>query len=675
MEINKRDPEGNIKTWSLVYANPLALASWDRKNLTEVKDKSTDEIFGDGATEHYLSIITELFEKNETKVFFDYFPHLDKHFRFTSFPYTDFFITTGEDVTDLIKQRDAIQEQYDDLTTTNQALEISNFRINLAADSARIGFWDLNLDTNELVWDAQMYQMYGITETTFGGAYDAWSSCLYPDDKEQAERAFNTAIEGSGRLHTEFRILHPDGSLRWVQADARLHADPFDGCRHIVGVNRDITSMVLAKEALNNERKRFEQLYNSSDVAIFDKDFSAVLTLFQALRDDDVTDFKTFFHDNPSVIDEMLEKVIVNQINAATLELFEAKNAQELRESTVANFGGNDADILVPMLFAIWEQLKIFKADTTIVTVKGNTKDVHISMPIPDTPQGFSHIPVSYFDITERIQSQQKLQYQASHDILTGLINRHEFETRAKMLLKNAKQTKQRHTFCFLDLDQFKLVNDTCGHPAGDELLRQLSQVIKMSVRKHDVVARLGGDEFGLLMEGYALKHSIRVIEEVLIAISEFQFVWENKIHRISASVGVVEITELVSNFDELLKESDVACYLAKENGRNRYHISEPEDSVLARRHKEMQWVCIIHDALENDKFELFAQPIVDFKTNKSTRYELLIRMFDEQNNLIGPDSFLPSAERYGLMEKIDTWVIKRGLQIINERAGFLKPN
>jgi diguanylate cyclase (GGDEF)-like protein/PAS domain S-box-containing protein len=276
-------------------------------------------------------------------------------------------------------------------------------------------------------------------------------------------------------------------------------------------------------------------------------------------------------------------------------------------------------------------------------------------------------------DVTLEHELSEQLSYQANHDTLTGLVNRREFERRADRLLATVHQNKDNHALCFMDLDQFKVVNDTCGHAAGDELLRQLSSVLEEIVRHRDTLARLGGDEFGILMEHCSIDAAHRVATSLQKAIQGYQFSWEGRSFKIGVSIGLVPITETTPNLTELLKNADGACYMAKDQGRNRIHVYHPEDSEMAQRHGEMQWVTRLNQALEDDRFCLYAQAIVPLDSSTDKHYELLLRMVDEKGKIIPPGAFLPAAEGYNLISKIDRWVIENAFGLLKDNPAFLK--
>ncbi|MCW8932730.1 MAG: EAL domain-containing protein [Gammaproteobacteria bacterium] len=265
-------------------------------------------------------------------------------------------------------------------------------------------------------------------------------------------------------------------------------------------------------------------------------------------------------------------------------------------------------------------------------------------------------------DISEQHKMMEKIHHYATYDQLTGLVNRREFEIRLNNALQSAIKEHKRHVLCYMDLDQFKIVNDTCGHAAGDELLRQLSSVLTNHVRERDTLSRIGGDEFGLLLENCSLNDATNIAELIRQDIEDFRFSWSKKSFKLGVSLGLVMINDKSTTINALLSAADQACYMAKEQGRNQVKIYTESDKKLTLRSNEMHWVSRLHEALMHDHFELFYQPIISVQnTNykKQEYYELLIRLHDSENKIMPPGSFLPAAERYGLMTAIDQWVIK----------------
>jgi len=278
-------------------------------------------------------------------------------------------------------------------------------------------------------------------------------------------------------------------------------------------------------------------------------------------------------------------------------------------------------------------------------------------------------------DITDVHDLSEELSYQASHDVLTDLANRREFELRLRRVLSTAQSDNSEHALCYLDLDQFKVINDTSGHVAGDELLRQLGRILRTHVRKRDTLARLGGDEFGVLMEHCTLEHAGRGAEALRKAVGLFRFTWDGREFQVTTSVGVVPISEHSESAASILSAADSACYAAKEDGGDRVHTFREGDADLERRHGEMQWVPRINRALEEDRFELFAQPIVPVNSEKKEgdHYEILLRMRDENGQLVAPGRFLPAAERFNLSTRIDRWVIDAAFRWLSEHPEKLR--
>lgn len=281
--------------------------------------------------------------------------------------------------------------------------------------------------------------------------------------------------------------------------------------------------------------------------------------------------------------------------------------------------------------------------------------------PIRDE-HGKTHGAIVVFrDVSEIHMLASQLSYQASHDALTGLVNRREFEVRLQNVLDSARSEYKTHVLCYLDLDQFKIINDTCGHAAGDELLIQVSNTLKNVVRNSDTLARLGGDEFGAILEGCSLEMAKVIAEKMREQVSSLRFSWANKQFEIGVSIGIVPITPTSGNLADLFSAADSACYEAKEQGRNRVHVFDANDVNIQRRQGEMHLVHRITEALEKGRFILYCQPIVAIAEPGQVHwYEILVRMEGEHGNLILPNAFIPAAERYNLMPQIDKYVIQQ---------------
>jgi diguanylate cyclase (GGDEF)-like protein/PAS domain S-box-containing protein len=263
-------------------------------------------------------------------------------------------------------------------------------------------------------------------------------------------------------------------------------------------------------------------------------------------------------------------------------------------------------------------------------------------------------------DVTQLRGMEREMIYLARHDPLTGLINRREFEKRLQHCLDTAYEDGREHALFYLDLDEFKVVNDTSGHLAGDELLKQITTLLRSLVRKTDTLARLGGDEFGVLMEDASLDHARELGDRLRSSVRQYRFGWQEQIFEIGVSIGLVPITADSGDMARVLSAADAACYVAKETGRNRMHEYQPDDSALAERYGEMQWIYKIHKAFAEHRFCLYRQSIHELHGDGSEPplCEVFIRMIEEDGRLATPAAFIPAAERYHLIASIDRWVI-----------------
>lgn len=290
--------------------------------------------------------------------------------------------------------------------------------------------------------------------------------------------------------------------------------------------------------------------------------------------------------------------------------------------------------------------------------------------PIRDASGVICGTVLVFRDVTRIRRLEREMSYLARHDGLTGLINRREFEELMDTSVASACGEGRRHALLYLDLDEFKLVNDTAGHLAGDELLRQLATLLRARIRPNDVLARLGGDEFGILLEDADRDRARRIAEEVCVAVRSFRFAWQERTFQVGISIGLVPITADMSDRVQLLAAADAACYVAKEAGRSRVHEYQEDDAALVERYGAMQWVHRIQNALDEDRFFLIRQEIRPLRRREGEpeMSEIFIRMRDEQGHVALPGSFIPAAERYRLISRIDRWVVENAFRKLVEK-------
>lgn len=317
------------------------------------------------------------------------------------------------------------------------------------------------------------------------------------------------------------------------------------------------------------------------------------------------------------------------------------------------------AAVIDPIAKVLTENQSISLADQTILIARDGTEyaiDNSVS-PIRASNGKIIGLVLVFNDCTASRQFTRQLSWQATHDALTELFNRQEFERRLQSAIFQAKQHHNCHAVCYLDLDQFKIINDTCGHVAGDELLRQIATTLSKCVRVSDTLARLGGDEFGLLLYQCSLHQAEATAISIKQIIQNFRFVWQGKSFRIGVSIGVAKIDEHTSDLTSILSAADAACYAAKESGRNCVRVYQVSDRELTKQREERQWISRLKQALSEDRFSLYYQKIVPVNDPSAREhYEILLRLEDRQET-VSPMSFIPAAERYGLMSTIDCWV------------------
>jgi diguanylate cyclase (GGDEF)-like protein/PAS domain S-box-containing protein len=330
---------------------------------------------------------------------------------------------------------------------------------------------------------------------------------------------------------------------------------------------------------------------------------------------------------------------ILRLVNEMTMKSVENPVHRALAEGNVISFGGN---------------VQLLHKDGRAISIEDS------AAPIRDRGGSIIGGVLVFHDVSAARTLAQRLSWQATHDALTGLVNRREFEGRIEAALASARNSDKHHVVCYMDLDQFKVVNDTCGHAAGDELLKQLALLLQSKVRESDTLARLGGDEFGLLLDGCPLDRAQLIAADLLATVRDFRFNWEGKVFSVGLSAGLATIVADSKNGAEALSFADTACYWAKEQGRNRVCVYRVGDTDMADRRREMGWVARINKAMEENRFTLYYQSYLELNIGSGSRkhIEVLLRMIDEEGNLVLPGSFLPAAERYNLMPMIDRWVV-----------------
>lgn len=467
-------------------------------------------------------------------------------------------------------------------------------------------------------------------------------------DPAQIDKIRNALLQREP-LRVEVINYRKDGSEYWVELNTVPVNDEQGNFSHWVSVQRDITDRKRMEQALFQEKELAQVTLQSIGDAVITTDATGKIEYLNPVAEK-ITGWST----NEArclPINEVFK--IVNEI---TREPVENTAKQALQTGKIVDLVNH----------------------CVLIARNGNEFAIdHSAAPIHASDGTIIGAVLVFRDSTQTRALARQLSWQASHDALTGLVNRREFENCLQEAVNTAKINNQNHVLCYLDLDRFKIVNDTCGHFAGDELLRQIAELFKNRVRKTDTLARVGGDEFALLLYQCNLDKGMQIANNILQSIQSFRFAWQDKTFSIGVSIGIVPITSDTENSSSILSAADAACYAAKDNGRNRVYVSLPKNREFDRVKGEMQWAVKINEALELEKFRLYYQPIIPLNnTSISLKkyYEVLLRLEDEPGQIISPMAFIPAAERYHLMHNIDRWVIAslfamRYEELINKNA------
>jgi diguanylate cyclase (GGDEF)-like protein/PAS domain S-box-containing protein len=494
------------------------------------------------------------------------------------------------------------------------------------------GLWDFSFDTNRLYVSERWKAMMGYLHLGPDDIVD-WRGMVHPDDLSRVQDAMFKHVSGAVPLFESMhRMRHCSGEYRWVISRAKGRIDKSGRLQRLIGVELDITERKVYEEALFREKE------------------SAQITL-QSIGDGVIST------DADSIIDYI--NPVAENLTGWRLEDAMGRNVDEVFRA----FHEETCEPLENPLTGSIRRVRPIKSVRPMLMIRRDGNELYVestAAPIRDGHGKVSGAVLVFHDVSESRELNRKLSYHASHDPLTGLVNRREFESRIERCVKSARAQEGSYALCHLDLDQFKMINDSCGHAAGDALLGNIGALLKSKIRWRDTLSRIGGDEFGLLLEGCTLEDALRTAEVLREAVKGFRYEWEERVFKLSASVGVVPITADNEDVASILSAAEGACAAAKEQGRNRVHSFAENDIELMRRRRETQWAARITAALDEGRFELYRMPIMPLQTKEDgEHYEILLRMRDEAGKIVSPDHFIGAAERYNITPAIDRWVIE----------------
>jgi len=521
-------------------------------------------------------------------------------------------------------------------------LDEMNERNELVAATANDGIWDFDGESKRINLSRRWRTMLGYGIDDEDVLLD-WYHLVHPTDMARVQSKMREHLEGKSQFfESVHRMKHQNGDWRWMSSRAKAILDENGRLLRLLGVEVDITERKLYEEALFREKESAQITLQSIGDGVITTDSKCHVEYINPVAED-LTGWKV---DDASgrPIDE-----IFRGFHEETCEPLENPLSVSIRRD------------------------RAIKSIRPTLLIRRDGNELYIestASPIRDGKGTVTGGVLVFHDVSESRELNRRLSYHASHDILTGLVNRREFENRLERALKSAKARETSYALCYLDLDQFKIVNDSCGHTAGDALLGQLGALLKSKIRWRDTLARLGGDEFGVLLESCSLDEAMQTAEALRVAIGEYKFMWDERSFRLGVSIGVVPISAENEDVTALLSAADSACQAAKEAGRNRIHSFQENDIDLMRRRREMQWAARINNALEENRFELFRQTIQPLQAEEEgAHYEILLRMRDETGGIISPGLFIEAAERYGITPNIDRWVIRSAFRWLVSEA------
>jgi diguanylate cyclase (GGDEF)-like protein/PAS domain S-box-containing protein len=498
-------------------------------------------------------------------------------------------------------------------------------------------------------WDGRLLSVNPafVSILGYGSAEELYAlpsvAMLYWNPADRAE--FTRQVESEGEIrNAEYRMRRRDGQQVVILENARAVRDAGNRIIGYEGTIADITERKRAEQAVFAEKERAQVTLQSIGDAVISTDADGRIEYINP-----VAETLTAWS-----LDEARGRPIGDVLNLVN----------EITREPIEN----------PLMLALGRGEAGAPADhSVLITRSGQEVAIQESAaPICDRQGRVIGAVIVFHDVTKERRLKRALSYQASHDALTGLINRREFDNRLHAAVLSAQRGEGSYALLYIDLDQFKVVNDTCGHQAGDRLLRDVTGLLQTRVRASDTIARLGGDEFGVLLEGCTLEQATRIAEGVRQAIRDYRFMWGASTLSVGASVGVVQIKAETENVASIMSAADIACYAAKDEGRNRIHVYE-QDGV-SHRHREMHWVARVTRAVEENRLELFFQPIVPTGIAERSAlehphfHELTVRLRDDDGHLVPPSEFIPAAERYNVMSIIDRWVVTRAVALLKER-------
>lgn len=513
-----------------------------------------------------------------------------------------------------------------------ESIKVGEKHLKIAMLGSNDGLWDWDVQAGNVYYSPRLKELLGYTSEDAEPTLLQLFSCIYPSDLDAVRDKLTFHLHDNSPCNVEFRIVTRAGELRWMRSCAQSTCNAAGEPVRMSGSMTDITVRKQAEEQFYAAKERTKISLEPIGEAVI------------TLNTDGLIQYL-----NPS---------------AEMLTTWTLASARGLPINKILNVAGDDlSSRIVDLIEQIRNKGKPAERENNLMLLYHDGSEVAVNMlakPITSLDGEMIGIMLTLHDVSKEREYAAQLSYRTSHDALTGLINRREFERRLTVAMIAVRDRPRQHAVLYLDLDRFSVVNEACGHVAGDELIRQMGVLLKQRLRHTDTIARMGGDEFGVLLEDCSVEHSFRVAEGIRQAVADFQFVWDNKPFATGVSIGLMNFSGDMYSLSQVMSALNAACCQAKEQGRNRVHAVRLDDNDLSIRHGEMEWINRINEALANEKFRLFSQEMIALEPSSrdGIHVEILLRMLDKDGNLVLPMAFIPAAERCNLMPEIDRWVV-----------------
>ncbi|MDX1500728.1 MAG: EAL domain-containing protein [Thermoanaerobaculia bacterium] len=522
------------------------------------------------------------------------------------------------------------------------ALEVDS-RLKLAQRAAQSVAWEWVPETDELRISDYADEIFGFAVRRIIRTGANFRRFVHPDDQQRLERALRRALARDGSLAVEIRCVLPNGSIRWIAEKGLAVRNAEGWTTKVIGAAHDVTERKIAEEALFQEKERAQVTLASIADGVIRTDAEGSIDYL-----------------NP----------VAQRLTGWTLAEAYGRPVDEVYKVVSEDTGQQSLD---PVRRCLSERQSIvYPGDRSLVRRDGKRFAVHDSAaPIRSRDGSLIGAILVFKDLSALRRVQRQIAHLATHDPLTGLINRREFEARLAEALESAQTEERVHALAHLDLDRFKVINDANGPSAGDQLIRQVAALIPPCLEEHDLVARLVGDDFGVLLWDREPEAARATVQRVLDRVAEHRFSWQGRVYPLSFSAGLVPLTAESRDLSSVVSAADAACYVAREQGGNRIHAYQPGDTTVAEHHGQMQWITRLHTAFDEDRLTIFRQRIVPLADGEEEPlHELLVRLVEPSGEIVEPHAFVPAAEKYGMISSIDRWMVGSALEHLAGRSG-----